>query len=579
MVQLVKKTFGKYSYYYLVEKKKVDGKVKTLWQIYLGTPEKIAEFYRAHKDLPEVKLKSFPFGLDAALLAVSDDLGFVDVVDTHTSKKKIKGLTVGEYALLVLMGRCSAPVSKEGVERWFNKDTFLHLLWSFPHQLSGQNVRNHLDYLLTPEEESRGDPGAIRNIEEDLARALLVQGVKPTTLIWDTTNVFTHIEKGGKLLKKTKSKQMRFDKNHVAFGLAVSQENIPFLSEVYEANEPDVTLFPKVFGRLVDRLVRLNIDTEGLTLVFDKGNNSVDNLKAVLGHMHVVGALRRDHPVAAELLAIDAKEYEPLYTTGKGHAVTGLRRDDVGLFGMDRPFTVVAKHNDGTRRKQEGTYDRTTARIIETLEELKAKAGRVGGRGRRMTEEGLHRAINDAIYKDYRALFHYTVRKKEVEIPGKNRRSTILDLEYWLDEEKERERPEGFGKSVLFTDNTGWSTADISKAYDSKNIIEDDFACFKGRLFVRIMPIEVRKDNRVRVHVELCVWGMLFYRYLARKLKTMGIDVTFGRMIEELKDIRLAVVENKESNKIEIKLEEMNPLQARIFTALNLARYIPESKR
>ena len=575
MVHLIKKTFGGNSYYYLREMGRVNGKLQTIWQKYLGTADKIKDLVEAAESLPHIKLHSFPFGRDAALLGVADELGFVETVNAHTTKKKMAGLSVGEYALLTLMGRCGGPVSKEGMEKWFNRKTFLNLLWKFPHQLSGQNVRNHLDYLLTPGEEARGEPGAVRAIEEDLGRALLTQGIEPTTLIWDTTNMFTHIEKGGTLPRKGNSKQKRFDKNLIAFGLAVSEENIPFLSEVYEANEHDASLFPKVFGRLVDRLTKLKLRTEALTLVFDKGNHSEDNVRDVLKKMHLVGALKRDHSVAAEMRVIDVADYEPLYLTTKKHEVKGFRRDDVTLFDIERPFTVLARYNGGTRKRQEATYERNKARILAKLEELKRKAARISGRGRRMTEKGLHRAVNDAIHKDYRAVFDYTIQKAEARVPGKSRKASILELEYGINEARERARYANFGKTVLFTDNTSWSSAQISRTYDSKNLVEDDFACFKDKLAVPIAPIEMRKDNRVRVHVELCVWGMLFYRYLARKLKTRGIDISFKTMIEELNDIRLAVVKSKKGKGTSIILEEMTPLQAKLFAALNLARFLP----
>ena len=575
MVYLIKKKHGKYVYYYLAETAWVEGRSRIVWQKYLGTADKIKELVDAAESVPDVKLHSFPFGRDAALLGVADELGFVDIVNAHTTKKKMAGLSVGEYALLTLMGRCGGPVSKEGMAKWFNRKTFLNLLCKFPHKLSGQNVRNHLDYLLKPEEEARREPGAIRDIEEDLGRALLTQGIEPTTLIWDTTNMFTNIEKGGTLPRKGNSKQKRFDKNLIAFGLAVSEENIPFLSEVYEANEHDATLFPKVFGRLVDRLTTLKVRTEGLTLVFDKGNHSEDNVKDVLAKMHLVGALKRDHPVAAEMLAIDVAGYEPLYLTTKKHEVKGFRRDDMTLFDIDRPFTVLARYNEETRKRQEGTYERNKLKILATLEELRTKAARPGGRGRRMTGKGLHRAVNDAIYKDYRGVFDYTIQTAEARLPGKSRKASILELEYGINEAKEQARYANFGKTVLFTDNADWSSAKISKTYDSKNLVEDDFACFKDKLTVPIAPIEMRKDNRIRVHVELCVWGMLFYRYLARKLKRMGIDISLKGMIEELTDMRLAVVRNKQSKKTDIKLEEMNSIQARLFSALDLGRYMP----
>ena len=77
----------------------VTGVVKRTWQ----------ECVRRSKDLP-------------ALLAISDELNFVKIVNKHTN--------------------CDGAISENAMQKWFRKST-LNILWKFPHELSCQNFLNH----------------------------------------------------------------------------------------------------------------------------------------------------------------------------------------------------------------------------------------------------------------------------------------------------------------------------------------------------------------------------------------------------------------------------------------------------
>ena len=57
-------------------------------------------------------------------------------------------------------------------------------------------------------------------------------------------------------------------------GLDVSEDNIPFMHEVYEGNKHDAKIFPDLLDTLTKRLTNLKVTTEDMILVFDKGNNS-----------------------------------------------------------------------------------------------------------------------------------------------------------------------------------------------------------------------------------------------------------------------------------------------------------------
>jgi len=56
-------------------------------------------------------------------------------------------------------------------------------------------------------------------------------------------------------------------------GLPVSEDNIPFMHEVYEGNKHDAKIFPELLDALTEGLTNLKITTEEIVLVFD--NNSI----------------------------------------------------------------------------------------------------------------------------------------------------------------------------------------------------------------------------------------------------------------------------------------------------------------
>ncbi|MCK4938025.1 MAG: hypothetical protein KAR85_05430, partial [Methanosarcinales archaeon] len=51
----------------------------------------------------------------------------------------------------------------------------------------------------------------MKKIEDDIGKKLVEQGIKPSTLFFDTTNFFTYIEHGEDIPKKGKSKEKRYD--------------------------------------------------------------------------------------------------------------------------------------------------------------------------------------------------------------------------------------------------------------------------------------------------------------------------------------------------------------------------------
>ena len=81
----------------------------------------------------------------AALLAISDELNFVKTVNKHTNKKKTFGLTVGEYLLLNIIGRCDGAISENAMQKWFESRAHQSALIPSPNHpaLKPQDISPH----------------------------------------------------------------------------------------------------------------------------------------------------------------------------------------------------------------------------------------------------------------------------------------------------------------------------------------------------------------------------------------------------------------------------------------------------
>ena len=65
---------------------------------------------------------------------------------------------------------------------------------------------------------------------------------------------------------------------------------------------------------------------------------------------------------------------------------------------------------------------------------------------------------------------------------------------------------------------------------------------------------------------------MIFCRYLAWKYKHLRLSLR--RLVEELEGIRVALVKEKSGGKVEVVVEEMDAKQARLFSLLDLGKFM-----
>lgn len=126
MASLIKKVKKGKAYYYIKESARVNGKPKTVNQIYLGSIERIMDIALGHQSPSVNKIQSQEFG----------SLFLANLVDKHVNLAKIidsvvppssreKGPTLGEYFLYAVFSRTIQPRSKKGLASWY-KDFAVH---------------------------------------------------------------------------------------------------------------------------------------------------------------------------------------------------------------------------------------------------------------------------------------------------------------------------------------------------------------------------------------------------------------------------------------------------------------------
>src|SRR5436309_12542578 len=371
MASLLKKTIHGKIYYYARECRRVDGKPTIVWQKYLGRADDIIAALADPQPDPQPPARTreaviTDFGAVVALYDLAQQLELCDHIDRHVPKAG-SGPSVGTYLLLAAINRCVAPCSKVQMARWFEGTALRRFVNVRPQQLTSQRFWDHM---------ARVSPQAIERIERDLTDHLVRRfEIDVRRVLFDATNFFTFIDTVNArctLAQRGKSKEGRAALRIVGLALLVTADfHIPLFHRTYPGNQPDSPTFASLTEELVQRHHILATQVEDITLVFDKGNNSLENLQGVdQSPYHFIGSLvPTQHP---ELLALPVQDFRSLAAEG----LPGVRthRTTKVVFGKKR--VVVVTYNENLFVAQSRTLLREIAKRQHLLSELQARLQR-----------------------------------------------------------------------------------------------------------------------------------------------------------------------------------------------------------
>jgi transposase len=523
MASLQKHRVAGRTYWRIVESRRVNGKPRAVPVLYLGSADELLNrLLKAPGG--ELQIQSFQHGDVAALKAAADHLGVVSIIDRHVARRA-RGLSIGTTLLLAALNRAVRPRSKRGWACWARR-TSLHRLFAGlkVEQLSSQYFWDQMHCVQLPE---------LRSIEDELTRVVVEQlKIKLDTLFYDVTNFFTYIASTNskpKLPQRGRSKQKRADLRLFSLALLVSRDGqIPLCSQVYEGNRVDSKSFPDSLTRIRERLAKLAMEVEEVTLVFDKGNLSKDNQRLVdeAPFGYVASLVPAHH---SQLMAIPASEYLPL-SGGPLETVPVLRLERK-IWGKQR--TVVLFISEQLRQGQIRGLMQHLNKRITALEKWKSQLTKPRSGPR--TVESANRQIE--------ALLSAQHLKQVLKIEYDPKRQGADRLHYWIDEAARAQlENDVFGKRILITDRSDWSDEQILLAYRGQSEVEESFRQLKDDEHMAVRPQYHWTDQKIQVHTFCCLLALLLGRLIERQARQLHYPHSLSALLDLLGTIRLAMV-------------------------------------
>jgi transposase len=564
-ITIGKKKIKGHHYYYARECKRVDGKPRIVWQKYLGKAERIVRAFESHDSpTPPEEVIVTKLGAVAALFDITERLQLVSIINSHVGKRS-QGLSVGHYMLVAAINRCVCPKSKAKIGDWFEETPLRRFVTAKKAQLSSKRFWDNMGHL---------DKETIEAIEHDLTKRLVDEfEVDTRCLLFDATNFFTFIDSfndASTLAQRGNSKEKRNNLRIIGLALMVSTDfHIPLFHDTYPGNRNDAKEFGSISERLVQRHKALAEAVEDLTIVFDKGNNSEENLAAIdSSPYHFVGSLKLNQ--CPDLVATPLDWYQPL-THPRLYGVRAFRSTRE-VFGRNR--TVLITYNEQLFLTQSQSL----------LNEIRKRTRHLNGLGRRLSKrrsgeiKGGHKPTVASVRKQAETLLKGQHVKDVVRVEV-TEQDGIPELTYQVDQNAlQRIFEERFGKTILFTDNHAWSNEEIVLAYRGQAGIEDCFKTMKNPEFVSWSPLFHWTNDKVRVHAFYCVVALMLVSLLQRHLHRAGIDLSIPAMIEKLNGIQEVAITYPSTTDTpmppQLTTSKLTAEQQRLFDTLRLERYL-----
>lgn len=521
MATIQKKTSRGHTYWQIVESRRVNGKPRPIVLMHLGTPEGLLRRLQESPGKP-LKAEVLEFGALVALWNIAQELDVAGTIDRHV-QKRAQGHSCGNYILLAALNRCVAATSKSCLYDWYRKTVLHRIVPTSKRSLASQRFWDHMSYL---------DEKTISAIEEELTGRLIKDfKIDLRTLLFDATNFDTFIDTQTKcdLPQRGHAKSKRRDLRILGLALLVSMDfHVPLLSYVYPGNQNDPTMFAGVTESLITRYRQFAKECQQITLVFDGGNTSKNNMKEVdKSGYHFITSLTVTHH--KDLLGVPLRQFRSFSEPRlKGTIAYRTKKE---IWGKER--TVVVTRSERLLAGQISGITLALRKKRAALRQLGTKLYRSqqpGARGKGYTRESLQKLLSSITSGQY---IIDILKTRIMESEGR------LEFIFWTDSEAYRDlKRTRLGKRILCTDNHDWSTEEIILGSRAQSHVEDAFKQMKDPHWVSFSPAFHWTDQKLRVHAFYCVLALTLSSLLQRKAAQAGIKLTIPALFEELTGIK-----------------------------------------
>ena len=558
MAHLHKKIKKGRPYYYVREIARVGGKPKVVSQVYLGPAERILDLVKGTGGRV-TKVTAQEFGALWLAHLVDRDIDLVSLIDSVIPKgEQESGPSVGEYFLFAVFNRIVDPCSKRALPDWYRTTAIQQLR---PVDIDALNSQRYWDKWsrVRPEDMER-----IANLF--LHKIAKLEKTDADCFLFDTTNYYTYMatDTESKLAARGKNKDGKDWLRQIGVGLMVCRDKrLPLFYHEYEGNRHDSKLFGRILGQVLSAVRRFGKEGGELTLVFDKGMNSEDNIATIDAQERIHFITSYSPSFAEELVKVKLTQFHPVDTPNNRELSShGKEEDRLLAFRTTGEFwgrlrAVVMTYNPKTAAKQRYAFDKKLISLQQTLLDLRAK----------VQTQRPHWTDPNRVTKHYheaceqlhlpRDLYDFAVEKH------KNKWNLIFHKNYY----RIGKYIERFGKNILITDHLDWTTDEIVRAGLDRYLVEQAFRQSKDDDLVSVIPIRHWTDSKIRCHIFTCVAALAYLRLIELRLQRANLPISANTAMRYMHTLHSCLCWSTGALKPERLIEEPSDFQHKVLQA------------
>ncbi|MHB1502081.1 MAG: IS1634 family transposase [Candidatus Dormibacteria bacterium] len=316
-----------------------------------------------------------------------------------------------------------------------------------------------------------------------------------SVVFMDTTSLYFEGAGGETLGERGHSKDYRPQLNQMIVGAIIDQEGRPVCSEMWPGNTADVTTLIPVIDRL-----RARFGIERVCVVADRGMISADTISALeaRGLEYILGVRERNAKDVRDVVLADPAPSVPLVIPHKGRADTELEAKAVML--GDRRYIVCRNLTEAAQAA------RTRAAVVAAL--------------RAKLIQGDKSLVGNSAYRRY------------LKTPDQQH--------FAIDEARVAEEARYDGLYVLRT-NTQLSPLTVMRRYRDLLVIEQMFRSAKALLATR--PIYHQTDAAIRGHVFCSFLALVLRKELEERLAAAQLKPEWRVLLADLDRLQEIAVE------------------------------------
>ena len=189
-----------------------------------------------------------------------------------------------------------------------------------------------------------------------------------------------------------------------------------------------------------------------------------------------------------------------------------------------------------------------------------------------MREQAPHwRDPQKVLDRYHRLCEHLHVSRELYDVEIEEGEQGAISLRFRKNSYKVKKSRALFGKIIVITDNSDWTTREIIEAHLSRSEVEGHFRQSKDPSCVQVVPIRHWTDSKIRCHLFTCVVALTYLRRLERTLAAAGIDRPASAVIEDMRRLHSVLTLQKGKRKPVRRLETPTKTQAVVLSAFGHA--------